>query len=129
MPYKHLYSKVTVLDIGFLVYLQRSAKSSVLTRHQKQSGNSGVVEAKSCVGDCLCLTDCPSNEENGHLPHEEAAAHSLKGVVGQKAHGCVQAALLPGLQGLKSLNALQQDAFLHCISEPNLSGYFIVVEG
>lgn len=75
------------------------------------------------------MTSWSSDKEDGHLPHEETTAHSLEGVVGHKVHGIVQFTLLPGLQRLQSLDMLDQGPFLHCVSEPDLSGDFIIIKG
>lgn len=87
------------------------------------------MEAKCCIRKGLCLTGRPADEEDGHLPHEEATAHSLEGVLGHEAHGIPQLALLPRLQYLQSFDVLQQGPFLHCVSEPDLSCHFVVVQG
>lgn len=87
------------------------------------------MEAESCIRNCLCVLDCATNKEDGHLSHEEAAAHPLEGILGHKAHDCVHVALFVGLQGLQSLDALHQVTFLQPISKPDLSGHFTVVQG
>lgn len=110
-------------------HLQCSAECPVLPGDQEQSGNSSIMQAKCCISKCLCLTSCSTDKEDGHLPHKETTAHSLKGVLGNKAHGVLQLALLSCLQRLQSLDVLQQSPFLHGISEPDLSGYLIGVHG
>lgn len=87
------------------------------------------MKAKRRVGQRLQLTSWSSDEEDGHLPHEETTAHSLEGVVGHKVHGAVQPALLPGLQRLQSLDMLHQGPFLHGVSKADLGGDFVVVKG
>lgn len=110
-------------------YLQGFGERSVFTVDQEQRGNTSIMKAKCCISKCLQLPSWSSDEEDGHLPHEETTAHSLEGVVGHKVHGVVQLALLPGLQRLQSLDVLKQGPFLHCVSEADLSGDFIIVQG
>lgn len=87
------------------------------------------MEAKGGVRERLRLPSGSSDEEDGHLPHEETTAHSLEGVVGQEVHGVVQPALLPGLQRLQPLDVLQQGPFLHRVGEADLGGDLVVVQG
>lgn len=87
------------------------------------------METKSRHGERLWVSHRPADEEDGHLPHQETAAHSLEGVLGHEAHGVAQFALLSGLQGLQALNVLHQGPFLHGVGEPNLSGHFVIVKG
>lgn len=110
------------------LYLQCSGESPVFTVDQKQGADSRIVQAERRAGQGLRLARHPANEEDGHLPHEEAAAHSLEGVVSHEAHGVVQPAALVGLQRLQPLNVLQQGPFLQSVSKADLGGHLVVVQ-
>lgn len=86
------------------------------------------MQAERRAGQSLRLARRPADEEDGHLPHEEAAAHSLEGVVSHEAHGVVQPAALVGLQRLQPLDVLQQGPFLQSVGKADLGGHLVVVQ-
>lgn len=86
------------------------------------------MQAERRAGQSLCLARRPAHEEDGYLPHEEATSHSLEGVVSHEAHGVVQPAALVGLQGLQSLDVLQQDPFLQPVGEADLGCHLVIVQ-
>lgn len=110
------------------LYLQCSGECSVFTVDQEQGGNSRIVQAERRAGQSLRLARRPANEEDGHLPHEEAAAHSLEGVVSHEAHGVVQPAALVGLQRLQPPDVLQQGPLLQPVGKADLGGHLVVVQ-
>lgn len=87
------------------------------------------MEAECSVRERLRLAGRSPDKEDGHLPHEEAAAYALEGVVGHKVHGVVQPALLVVLWHLQPLDVAKQSPLLHRVGEPDLGDDFVVVEG
>lgn len=112
-----------------MFYLQGSAERSVLTVDQEQGGDSCIMEANGRVCERLCLASWSADKEDSHLPHEEAAAHSLESVVGQKVHGDFQIARLLGLKGLQALDVLEQGLLPHCVGKADFCGHLVVVQG
>lgn len=125
---KSLGGKNSTKPVYPALYLQCSGECPVLTVNQKQGGDSRVVQAERRTGQSLRLARGSADEEDGHLPHEEAASHPLEGVVSQEAHGVVQPAALVGLQRLQSLDVLQQGPFLQSVGKADLGGHLVVVK-
>lgn len=107
--------------------LQGIDKLPVLLAGKEQGGDARIRELQHGISELGGRPGWPVAEENGHLPHEEAAPYSLERVSGHEGHGGLQTGLLPRQRHLQVVNVLQEGRLLPGVGEADLRGHLVVV--